>query len=501
MTVLELALHMTKGANQRALTMALNKNEVNVGNQGERSEDRVRIIRFLLEKGFLWGSGDLVCKVVHPESGYHTEVREAFARTILHDLVRDLVHMNRTRINYLRHRCGRNGMDGVVWILGSAPGAFTLGALSHNTVLMKAARDDTNHDEAFINFPELIDLHKVLQGVCDDCGSGRLECRDACGAGPKGGTCQVADGNHFGDVATAGQRCFQHLLAWGIYGNLYQTTCQGFASSLLWMSTFWLTLVLASSCAVYSFTEAVPRRSHIWPLWSLALESSIRIAVLSLVLKCFWGCFGCSPWTQHFYCISELPARAHHGRHRPLLIRNPFCQQMESTACHGEVDLLLLHHCGDRWWCLESLTIWIFVTRLATKAGEKKTLHLLHLLRTDTKTQSSTWLVDVGWCWLCVRLWADDTPHVHLRQSTWRSCWSLWQPLEMDPKRIGLWLGSLLVQVKITLEGTDYLLKSSVVSNGFLAVRAIDQYHQSHLKVNHMYQLKVHMSAINLCGM
>ena len=164
MTMLELALHMTKGANQRALTMALNKNEVDVGNQGERSEDRIRIIRLLLEKGFLWGSGDLVCKVVDPESGYHAEVRQAFARTILHDLVRDSVHMNRTRINYLRQYCGRDGMDGVVWILGSAPGAFTLlGVLSHKTVLMKAARDDTNHDEAFINFPELIDLHKVLQ--------------------------------------------------------------------------------------------------------------------------------------------------------------------------------------------------------------------------------------------------------------------------------------------------------------------------------------------------
>eukprot|EP00435_Cladocopium_sp_Y103_P020726 s3595_g5.t1 len=72
--------------------------------------------------------------------------------------------MNRTRINYLREHCGLDGMDGVVWILGSVPGAFTLlGVLSHQTVLMKAAQDDTNHDEAFINFPELIDLHKVLQ--------------------------------------------------------------------------------------------------------------------------------------------------------------------------------------------------------------------------------------------------------------------------------------------------------------------------------------------------
>ena len=164
MTMLELALHMTKGANQRALTMALNNNSVDVGNQGERSEDRIRIIRLLLEKGFLWGSGDLVCKVVDPESGYHAEVRQAFARTTLHDLVRDSVHLNRNRINHLQQYCGRDGMDGVVWILGSAPGAFTLlGVLSHKTVLMKAARDDTNHDEAFINFPELIDLHKVLQ--------------------------------------------------------------------------------------------------------------------------------------------------------------------------------------------------------------------------------------------------------------------------------------------------------------------------------------------------
>eukprot|EP00435_Cladocopium_sp_Y103_P007217 s5273_g2.t1 len=162
MTMLELALHMTKGVNQRAFTMALKK-EVDVGNHGARSKDRIRIIRFLLEKGFLWGSGDLVCKVVHPQSGYDTEVRQAFARTILHDLVRDLVHMNRTRINYLRQHCGGDGMDGVMWILGSAPGAFTLlGVLSHQTVLMKAAQDDTNHDEAFINFPELIDLHQAL---------------------------------------------------------------------------------------------------------------------------------------------------------------------------------------------------------------------------------------------------------------------------------------------------------------------------------------------------
>ena len=42
-----------------------------------------RIIRLLLESGFLWGSDDLVCRVVRPGSGYRKEVREAFARTIL----------------------------------------------------------------------------------------------------------------------------------------------------------------------------------------------------------------------------------------------------------------------------------------------------------------------------------------------------------------------------------------------------------------------------------
>eukprot|EP00435_Cladocopium_sp_Y103_P017232 s906_g4.t1 len=162
-TMLELASHMTKGANQRALTIALNKHEGDVENQGERSEDRIRIVRLLLEKGFLWGSGDLVCKVVPPENGYHTEVREAFARTILYDLVKDPVHMNRTRINYLRQNCGGSGMNGVGWILGSVPGAFTLlGVLSQKTVLMVAARDHTNHDDAFINFPKLIDLHNAL---------------------------------------------------------------------------------------------------------------------------------------------------------------------------------------------------------------------------------------------------------------------------------------------------------------------------------------------------
>ena len=164
MTILELALHMTRGVNERALTKAMAQNELDVGEQGERTEERINIIRLLLEKGFLWGSGDLVCRVVPKENGYRKVVREAFARTILHDLVRDKVHMNRSRITFLRNSCGDDGMDGVVWIMGSAPGAFTLlGLFSQQTVLMTAAQDNTNHDEALINFPELIRLHTVLQ--------------------------------------------------------------------------------------------------------------------------------------------------------------------------------------------------------------------------------------------------------------------------------------------------------------------------------------------------
>ena len=142
MTILELALHMTKGSNQRALTMALNKNAMDVGDQGERFQDRTNIIRLLLEKGFLWNSGDLVCQIVPKDQGYRPEVRQAFARAILHDLVRDPIHLNQSRINFLRRSCAGNGMDGVVWILGSAPGAFTLpGFLSHKTVLMNAAEE------------------------------------------------------------------------------------------------------------------------------------------------------------------------------------------------------------------------------------------------------------------------------------------------------------------------------------------------------------------------
>ena len=64
----------------------------------------MNIIRLLLEAGFLWGSGDLVCKVVDERNGYHKTIRDAFARTILHDLVRNNVHLNDDQLALLR--CG-----------------------------------------------------------------------------------------------------------------------------------------------------------------------------------------------------------------------------------------------------------------------------------------------------------------------------------------------------------------------------------------------------------
>jgi hypothetical protein len=54
-----------------------------------------------------------------------------------------------TGIKFLQNHCAGVGMDGVVWIMGEASGAFTLlGLLSQKTVLMEAAQDGTNHEEA-----------------------------------------------------------------------------------------------------------------------------------------------------------------------------------------------------------------------------------------------------------------------------------------------------------------------------------------------------------------
>ncbi|CAK9031527.1 unnamed protein product [Durusdinium trenchii] len=55
-------------------------------------------------------------------------------------------------------------MDGVVWVLAQAPGAFTmLGLLERQTVLMHAAQDADQHDKASISFKELVQLYLVMQ--------------------------------------------------------------------------------------------------------------------------------------------------------------------------------------------------------------------------------------------------------------------------------------------------------------------------------------------------
>eukprot|EP00438_Fugacium_kawagutii_P006505 Skav209098 [mRNA] locus=scaffold179:52654:58492:+ [translate_table: standard] len=101
--------------------------------------------------------------VVPKKNGYRTTVREAFARTVLHDLVRNSVHLGRKQLSVWRKsdKCGGNDMDGVVWILAQAPGSFTLlGLFDPKTVLMHAAQDEEEkHDSASISFRELVQLY------------------------------------------------------------------------------------------------------------------------------------------------------------------------------------------------------------------------------------------------------------------------------------------------------------------------------------------------------
>ncbi|CAE7623490.1 ALG11 [Symbiodinium sp. CCMP2456] len=165
LTILELALHMTRHANERILMNFLEWNAEHAQQHGGDLEDRIQIIRLLLESGFLWGSSDLVCHVVPPDNGYRSMVRDAFARTVLHDLVRDAVHLSWHRIVELRQSpaCGGNNMDGVVWIGAQAPDSFTLtGLFNQKTVLMLAAEDGSDHDAAVINFPELVRLYTMM---------------------------------------------------------------------------------------------------------------------------------------------------------------------------------------------------------------------------------------------------------------------------------------------------------------------------------------------------
>ena len=73
---------------------------------------------------------------------------------------------NKSRIEFLRDSplCGGNDMDGVIWILAQAPEAFTmLSVTTRKTVLMQAAEDPFDHDDGLVNFPELIRLHAVMQ--------------------------------------------------------------------------------------------------------------------------------------------------------------------------------------------------------------------------------------------------------------------------------------------------------------------------------------------------
>ena len=442
MTVLELALHMTKGANQRALTMALNKNEVDVGNQGERSEDRVRIIRFLLEKGFLWGSGDLVCKVVHPESGYHTEVREAFARTILHDLVRDLVHMNRTRINYLRQHCGRNGMDGVVWILGSAPGAFTLlGALSHKTVLMKAARDDTNHDEAF-NFPELIDLHKVLQAP--------VTTVDLDGWNAEMHAARVLKAEHAKLLTETtlemwrqqGRDAFSFFLLGESVSNNLSGFCIFLALNvniLAYIGACFFMCCLLLHTSLILCKKLYPEGAtfdHLLSCIGVFYQDSCSFLGVEMLLRVLW-LLTLNTAFLNFppELIIAWETQTNPFGIPPVSKWNPLPATVKLICCFCIIVLVM-------FGVLDYLDVRDKARKSKdSKAGEKKTLPAP--ASPEDRYQDPKFHL-VG----CVCVFGLMTLLMFIYVKV------VLKPLEMDPKRMGLWLGSLLVQVKITLEGT-----------------------------------------------
>ena len=440
MTVLELALHMTKGANQRALTKALNKNEVDVGNQGERSEDRVKIIRFLLEKGFLWGSGDLVCKVVHPDSGYHTEVREAFARTILHDLVRDLVHMNRTRINYLRQHCGRNGMDGVVWILGSAPGAFTLlGELSHKTVLMKAAQDDTNHDEAFINFPELIDLHKVLQAP--------VTTVDLDGWNAEMHAARVLKEEHVKLLTETtlemwqqqGRDAFSILLLGESASDKLSGFCIFLALNvniLAYIGACFFMCCLLLHTSLILGKKLYPEGAtfdHLLSCIGVVHQGSCSFLGVEMLLRVLW----LLTLNTAFLNFPPELIIAWETQTNPFGIPsvskwNPLPATVKLICCFCIIVLVMfgvLDYLDARDRAGKSM------------AGKKQTLPAP--ASPEDRYQDPKFHL-VG----CVCVFGLMTLLMFIYVKV------VLKPLEMDPKRMGLWLGSLLVQVKITLEGT-----------------------------------------------
>ena len=435
MTILELALHMTRGVNERALTKAMAQNELDVGEQGERAEERINIIRLLLEKGFLWGSGDLVCRVVSLENGYRKVIREAFARTILHDLVRDKVHMNRSRITFLRNSCGDDGMDGVVWIMGAAPGAFTLlGLLSQQTVLMEAAQDNTNHDEALINFPELIRLHTVLQAPIttvdlDGWNAEMLAARALKAEHVKllqQTTVQIWQqkardafsifllGEFASDqLASACIFLVLNLSVLAYLGLAFFICVALFAASLFLCKRLcklekldcilsWIAVVLRCRCTTFLGAEMLLR-----VLWLLTLNT----AFLSLPPE-FAIAFEKNVSLFAIPCVSKW---------------NPLPATVNSICCFC-IFLVLIFGLPDYWHARHKAEIREYpAPAVPQDRYQDPTFHLIG----------------------CVCVFGLMTLLMIIYVQI------VLRPMEMDPKKMGLWFGSLLVQIKITLEDSE----------------------------------------------
>ena len=440
MTILELALHMTKDANERALMKALHRDELSVGKSSEeRIEERIKIIRLLLETGFLWKSDDrVVCRVVNPENGYDKNIRDAFARTILHDLVRDPIHLNASRMSSLRDSCFRKQMDGVVRILGQAPDAFALpGLLNGKTVLMIAAEDQGDHDSALVNFPELIQLHIVVRASL---------------------TVVTSDGWN-AEMLAARKLRRQHVdLLQKTVADMWHQQIRDWCFSAVFLPQGW-SHWLADHCAWLSlnamFMAYVGAFFFIFVLlFDIGLfccKHSSMLANTVRLLQClrFFSNCGCTLVGSEM-CFRILWL---------LTLNTAFLKLPPEIVIAWEQRCSLFDIPSVSKWNPLPLTVdticWICLL-LVLSFG------ISDFCRAWRKSQGSSWrsLMGEGAAATPEDRYQDPACHILACVSVFGLTMLLvvlylqivLQPLEMDPKKTALWFGAVLVQVKITLD-------------------------------------------------
>ena len=211
---------------------------------------------------------------------------------------------------------------------------------------MKAARDDTNHDEAFINFPELIDLHKVLQAP--------VTTVDLDGWNAEMHAARVLKEEHVKLLKETTLEIWQQQGrdAFSIFllGESASDTLSGAC------------IFLALNVNILAYVGAL------FFMRCLLLHVSLKICkrLCRGALDCMLSCIGvfkqCKTTTS--FLGTEMLLRvlwlltlntaflnfppeiiiAWETQTNPLGI--PPRQQMEPATCHGALDLLLLHHCG-----------------------------------------------------------------------------------------------------------------------------------------------------------